>query len=336
MRSQNKLSTRGALKRAKEILGEEHRALQLTAENLDARFIRAVEIISRSKGKVVVTGVGKSGLVAQKIAATLNSTGTTAVFMHGADSVHGDLGVLETRDAVLALSYSGTTLEILAALPAIRRIGARIVAMVGDLKSPLAKGADAVLPIVIDREAGALNLAPTSSTVAMMALGDALALVLSEMKGFRAEDFALYHPGGALGRRLLLRARDLMHGGPNHPMALPTTPLTEIVEILTRAPLGAVNIVKDRRGGRLVGIITDGDVRRAMRQREKFFSMLARDAMTALPITVEADMPASRALELMENRKSQISVLPVVDRSGRALGLLRVHDLLQAAPQKKS
>ncbi|MBI3736508.1 SIS domain-containing protein, partial [Candidatus Sumerlaeota bacterium] len=190
------------VKRAREILTEERRALDLTLAALDSRFAAAARMILGARGKVVVTGVGKSGLVGQKIAATLSSTGTTAVFMHGGDGIHGDLGVLKSEDVVLALSFSGSTIEILSNLPTIKKIGAKLVAMVGELDSPLAKAADVILPVVIRREACSMNLAPTSSTVAMMALGDALAVTLSELRGFRPEDFALYHPGGALGRKL--------------------------------------------------------------------------------------------------------------------------------------
>jgi arabinose-5-phosphate isomerase len=317
------------LNRAREIIDDERQALDLTMRAIDQRFVRAVELLERCKGKVVLTGMGKSGLVAQKIAATLSSTGTTAVFMHAAEGVHGDLGVINRRDLVVALSYSGTTLEILSLLPTIERVGAKVIAMVGDLKSPLAERADAVLPVVIHREAGWLNLAPTSSTAAMMALGDALALVLSEKRGFRPEDFALFHPGGNLGRRLLLRVRDLMHSGEDNPLALPTTPMAEITDILTRTRLGGVSVVKDRRSRVLAGIITDGDIRSALSRREEFFNLLARDVMTPNPVSIHADLLAADALNLMENRKSQISVLPVVDDRNRVVGLVRVHDLLQ-------
>lgn len=317
------------LHRAREIIDDERQALELTTRALDQRFVQAVQLLEKCKGKIVLTGMGKSGLVAQKITATLSSTGTTAVYMHAGDGVHGDLGVIDRRDVVIALSYSGTTVEILSLLPTIERVGARTIAMVGDLNSPLARAAHAVLPVVIHREAGWLNLAPTSSTAAMMALGDALALVLCEKRGFRPEDFALYHPGGNLGRRLLLRVRDLMHSGDENPLALPTTPMAEITDLLTRTRMGGVSVVKDRRSRILVGIITDGDVRSALSKREGFFKLLARDVMTANPVSIRADLLAANALELMENRKTQISVLPVVDDRNRVEGLVRVHDLLQ-------
>lgn len=317
------------LERARHILDEERQALALTLKSVDERFADAIELIARCRGKVVVTGVGKSGLVAQKITATMNSTGTTAAFMHGGDGVHGDLGIVGKQDVVLALSYSGKTVELLANIPTIQRIGAKIVAMVGDEKSQLAQAAHVVLPIRIHREAGWMNLAPTSSTIAMMAMGDALALVLCEYHGFRSEDFALFHPGGALGRRLLLKVADLMHGGEENPMALESAPAAEITDVLTRTRMGGVNIVDNRRSRRLLGIITDGDVRKALGRREEFFTLKARDIMTRDPVRVRLDMRAYDALQLMENRKMQISVLPVVDADNRVHGIVRVHDLLQ-------
>lgn len=316
------------IRRARQILDDEREAIELTHAAVGQSFVRAAEMIAQTRGKVVVTGVGKSGLIGQKIAATLSSTGTTAVFMHGGDGIHGDLGVLDRRDVVLALSFSGSTIEVLSNLPAIKRIGAKIIAMVGDLESPLAREADAVLEVVIQREACSMNLAPTSSTAAMLALGDALALILSEMREFRPHDFALYHPGGALGRKLLMTVRDLMHPIDDLTTAKPTTPITELVEILTRTPLGAVNIVKDAKTQKLSGVVTDGDIRRALLRREEFFELLARDVMTPSPTTVQADSLASEALNLMENRPSQISVLPVIDKKRRCVGMVRVHDLV--------
>lgn len=319
--------------KARAVFDEEIEALRLTRAAIGEDFARAAKLIFGARGKVVVSGVGKSGLVGQKIAATLSSTGTTAVFMHAAEGIHGDLGMISKHDVVLALSFSGSTIEILSNLPTIKRIGAKIIAMVGDPASPLAKAADVVLPVAIRREACPMNLAPSSSTAAMMALGDALALVLTDMRRFRPEDFALYHPGGALGRRLLLKVSNLMHPMKELPLAIPATPLAEIVDMLTRSSLGAINIVRSARDRRLAGIITDGDIRRALNRREEFFSLRARDIMTPRPITVRGEMSAAEALELMENRKSQISVLPVVDAKGRALGLVRVHDLLQIGPR---
>lgn len=323
------MNSRSILKRAREIIDDERQALELTMRAIDGEFVKAVSLLERCRGKVVLTGMGKSGLVAQKITATLSSTGTTAVFMHAGDGVHGDLGVVRKDDVVIALSHSGTTIEILSLMPTIQRVGAPVIAMVGDPNSPLSKQARVALRVNIHREAGWLNLAPTSSTAAMMALGDALALVLCEKRGFRPEDFALFHPGGNLGRRLLLHVRDLMHSGDENPLALPTTPMAEITDMLTRTRMGGVSIVKDHKSRKLAGIITDGDVRSALSKREAFFKLLARDIMTPDPVSIQADLLAADALQLMENRKTQISVLPVVDAKDRVQGLVRVHDLLQ-------
>jgi len=283
---------------------------------------------------VIVTGVGKSGLIAQKIAATMTSTGTVATFMHAADAAHGDLGMVGSDDVVLAISYSGTSDEILALLPSIRAIGAQIIAMVGDPNSDLARAADCVLDIRVPAEAGPLNLAPTSSTLVALALGDALATAIARAMNFQEEQFALFHPGGAVGRRLLLRVRDIMHTGEANPIVEPDATIEEIVNELTKKRLGGVSVVHDRETMRLTGIITEGDLRRALAQRDKFFSFRARDIMTTDPVTIHQDERAQRALELMEGvasqepRRRQIYVLSVVDDAGRAVGFLRLHDLM--------
>jgi arabinose-5-phosphate isomerase len=291
-------------------------------------------MIIDSPGKVIVTGVGKSGLIAQKIAATMTSTGTVATFMHAADAAHGDLGMVGSDDVVLAISYSGTSDEILALLPSIRAIGAQIIAMVGDPNSDLARAADCVLDIRVPAEAGPLNLAPTSSTLVALALGDALATAIARAMNFQEEQFALFHPGGAVGRRLLLRVRDIMHTGEANPIVEPDATIEEIVNELTKKRLGGVSVVHDRETMRLTGIITEGDLRRALAQRDKFFSFRARDIMTTDPVTIHQDERAQRALELMEGvasqepRRRQIYVLSVVDDAGRAVGFLRLHDLM--------
>jgi arabinose-5-phosphate isomerase len=319
---------------ARRFLAREIEALAFMAKNVDANFMRACRMILDSPGKVVLTGVGKSGLIAQKIAATMTSTGTLAAYMHAADAAHGDLGMVSADDVVIAISYSGTTDEILALLPSIRTIGAQIIAMVGDPQSDLARAADCVLDIRVPSEAGPLNLAPTSSTLVALALGDALATALAKATNFEEDQFALFHPGGAVGRRLLLRVRDIMHTGDANPMVEPDATIEEIVNELTKKRLGGVNVVENRQTLRLVGIITEGDLRRALAQREKFFSFRARDIMTADPVTIHQDERAQRALELMEDagaeepRRRQIYVLSVVDDDRRAVGFLRLHDLM--------
>jgi arabinose-5-phosphate isomerase len=319
---------------AREFMTREIEALALAANQIDRRFAQACRMIIDSAGKVVVTGVGKSGLIAQKIAATMSSTGTVATFMHAADAAHGDLGMVGSDDVVLAISYSGTSDEILALLPSIRAIGAQIIAMVGDPNSDLARAADCVLDIRVPAEAGPLNLAPTSSTLVALALGDALATAIARAMNFQEEQFALFHPGGAVGRRLLLRVRDIMHTGDANPIVEPDATIEEIVHELTKKRLGGVSVVHDRDTMRLAGIITEGDLRRALAQRDKFFSFRARDIMTTDPVTIHQDERAQRALELMEGvasqepRRRQIYVLSVVDDAGRAVGFLRLHDLM--------
>ena len=319
---------------AREFMTREIEALALAANQIDRRFAQACRMSIDSPGKVIVTGVGKSGLIAQKIAATMTSTGTVATFMHAADAAHGDLGMVGSDDVVLAISYSGTSDEILALLPSIRAIGAQIIAMVGDPNSDLARAADCVLDIRVPAEAGPLNLAPTSSTLVALALGDALATAIARAMNFQEEQFALFHPGGAVGRRLLLRVRDIMHTGEANPIVEPDATIEEIVNELTKKRLGGVSVVHDRETMRLTGIITEGDLRRALAQRDKFFSFRARDIMTTDPVTIHQDERAQRALELMEGvasqepRRRQIYVLSVVDDAGRAVGFLRLHDLM--------
>ncbi len=321
---------------AKQFLAREVEALQFAAGQIDERFARACRMIRESPGKVVVTGVGKSGLIAQKIAATMSSTGTVAIFMHAADASHGDLGMVSSDDVVIAISYSGTTDEILAILPSLRTIGAQLIAMVGDPQSDLARAADCVLDIRVPGEAGPLNLAPTSSMLVALAIGDALATALAKANNFEEDQYALFHPGGAIGRRLLLRVRDIMHTGEANPIVEPDATIEEIVNELTTKRLGGVNVVENRQSLRLVGIITEGDLRRALRQREKFFSFCARDIMTPDPVVIHQDERAQRALELMEDggpddpRRRQIYVLSVVDDARRAVGFLRLHDLMRA------
>jgi len=320
---------------ARKFLAREIEALGLAAKQIDESFTRACRMILDSPGKVVVTGVGKSGLIAQKIAATMTSTGTVATFMHAADAAHGDLGMVNSDDVVVAISYSGTTDEILAILPSIRAIGAQIIAMVGDPQSDLARAADCVLDIRVPAEAGPLNLAPTCSTLVALAVGDALATALAKATNFQEEQFALFHPGGAVGRRLLLRVRDIMHTGEANPIVEPDSTIEEIVGELTKKRLGGVNVVENRQSLKLAGIITEGDLRRALAQREKFFSFRARDIMTRDPVTIHQDERAQRALELMEDagtdepRRRQIYVLSVVDDDRRAVGFLRLHDLMR-------
>lgn len=278
-------------------------------------------------GKVVVIGVGKSGKIASKIAATLSSTGTEAHFIHPTEALHGDLGVVGSKDVVLALSYTGNTEELLTLLPYFERRGTPVIALTGNLNSKLSQKSQVSLDCSVSEEACAHNLAPTSSTTLTLAIGDAIAVSLMRARKFTAEDFAVNHPGGSLGRRLQLQVKDLMHAVPKAPVVTEASTMDEVLNLSTDRKLGAVLVC---RGTQLIGLITDGDIRRALSMKEKFFSLHARDIMTQKPTTAQEDQLAFDALRLMEERESQISVLPVVNSNGDALGLLRIHDLVQS------
>lgn len=294
---------------------------------------RAVQLLLGCRGKVIVTGAGKSGIVAKKIAATFSCTGTLALFLHPADAIHGDLGLLAAGDVALLLSNSGESEEVLALVPHLKQRGVHRIALVGNLRSTLARNADVVLDVGVEREACPLNLAPTTSTAVALAMGDGLAMAVMNRRGFTIEDFARNHPGGRIGKRLTLRVCDLMHAGADNPTVPPAAPWDQVIDVLCKHSLGAVNVVDV--GGRLLGLITDGDVRRAVGRHADTLAtlaaMTAADMMTASPITVGPEVLAHDALRLMENRPSQISVLPVAeDDTGRCLGLLRLHDIVRS------
>jgi arabinose-5-phosphate isomerase len=310
-----------------ELLRIEAQAIERAAVNLDQTAVaRALEILKTCDGKVVLLGVGKSGVIAQKIAATMTSTGTIAVFVHPSDALHGSLGVIADGDVVIALSNSGETDEIVNLLPAIRQRKISLMAIVGNMNSTLARRADVALDASVDQEACPLNLAPTTSTTVALALGDALAMTLMEEKGWTAEDFASNHPAGALGKRLTLRVADLMHESPN--ISANATWL-EVVSAIGKYGLGAVNVVDGE--GALEGIVTDGDLRRAIEKTspENLAGLTAEAMMTAHPIVAAPEMLAYDALKLMEDRPSQIAVLPVVE-NGKCAGLLRLHDIVRS------
>lgn len=311
-----------------DLLKLEADAIARAANRLDVASIeKAVSILENCRGKVVVTGTGKSGVIAQKIAQTLASTGTVAIFVHPSDAIHGGLGVITAGDVILALSNSGETDELLAMLPAIRSRETQLVAIVGNLDSTLARQADAVLEASVDREACPLNLAPTTSTTVALAIGDALAMTIMESRGITETDFAVNHPAGRLGKRLTLRVSDLMHSSPN---VEPGTGWLEVVRSISQHALGAVNVVDP--DGTLVGIVTDGDLRRTIERlgESGLAGLTAASMMTADPITTTAGTLAYDALQLMENRSSQISVLPIVDDSGACIGLIRLHDIVRS------
>ncbi len=320
------LDDSGILDEGRNALRIEAEAVSALASRLDDSFVKAVRLIDSASGKVIFTGIGKSGLVASKLAATFSSVGVPAAFLHPTEGAHGDLGILSSRDVVVALSKSGETSELLQILPIIRRIGASLVAVVGNTDSTLARKADVVLDCSVRREACPFDLAPTASTTAALALGDAIAVALMRLRRFTPEQFAVYHPAGSLGRRLLLSVRDLMHSGPRNPVLPPYASAADVIDKLSETRLGAVNVVDS--DGRLLGIITDGDVRRKIRLGEKFFRLTAADMMTPDPVTVSPDASADEAYRKMEYRESQIAVLPVVDERGRAIGVVRLHDVV--------
>jgi arabinose-5-phosphate isomerase len=314
------------LRRARDVLEIEARGILTLVERLDEVFVRAVEILSGCKGKVVVTGLGKSGLICRKIAATFASTGTPSFFLHAADGVHGDAGMIMKGDVVVAVSNSGETDELLQLLPILKRFGNKLITLTGNPHSALARAADVVLNVAVKEEACPLGLSPTASTTAALAMGDALAVSLLERKGFREEDFALRHPGGILGRKLLLKVEDLMHRGPDLPIVGEGTAMKETLLEITAKRLGVTGVVNGQR--ELVGIITDGDLRRGLETRGDIFHLKAKDLMTLKPKTIAADALAASAVALME--RHSITSLFIVDLQAKPQGIVHLHDLLKA------
>jgi arabinose-5-phosphate isomerase len=312
-----------SLDTAKRVLRIEAAAISDLIARLDARFEQAVDLLLACKGRVVVTGMGKSGLVGRKIAATLASTGTPAFFLHPADALHGDLGMLTRQDAVLAISYGGETQEILALLETIDRLSVPLIALTGNAASTLAARSKVALDIRVAEEACSLNLAPTASTAAAMALGDALAITLLDRRGFRQDDFAALHPSGRLGMKLL-RAENLMHSGAALPSVGVAAKLPDVIYEMSRKGLGMTTVLDA--DGRLAGILTDGDLRRLMQQRgAEAFHAVAGESMTREPATIAPAELASQAFRIMEER--HITSLVVVDAARRPLGVLHLHDL---------
>ena len=309
---------------AARVLHTEAVAVEGLIGRLDTRFERAVGLLARCRGRVIVTGMGKSGLICRKIAATLASTGTPAFFLHPADALHGDLGVVTADDVVLALSHGGETPEVVRLSEVVKRLGATLVAMTGTPHSTLAQVADVHLDCGIDEEACPLNLAPTASTTAALALGDALAMVLATEKGFGADDFAHRHPGGSLGKKLM-RVAQLMHAGDQLPRVDEGALLRDVIYEMSRKGLGMTCVVDA--DGRLAGIVTDGDLRRLMMREGDVTARTAREIMTAHPVTITGDLLAAQALQVMEARR--ITSVPVLDAAHRPTGVLHLHDLWQ-------
>jgi arabinose-5-phosphate isomerase len=313
------------LAEARNVMLAEANALIETSKNLGSSFLDAHRLIAACKSKVIVSGIGKSALVAQKLAATYCSLRIPACFMHAADGPHGDLGVVLPGDVVMFLSLSGENYELIANLSVIKSIGAKSICITGNEKSSLAEACDVCLAVQIQGEAGELAVAPTSSTTAMMGLGDALGLAVAKHRGLTREEFAFFHPGGSLGKRLLTRVRDLAHGGAT---VVPSNSLFDVVSELSRSHLGAVAVVDEQDSRRLLGLITEGDFRRAVQSNpEKFGSMQASAIMTSRPLTIDGDALAVDALRKMETEVRELSILPVLSNN-EFVGVLRIHDLL--------
>jgi arabinose-5-phosphate isomerase len=308
---------------ARKVLQTEAAAILALVSRIDERFDRAVEMLHKCRGRVITTGIGKSGIICQKIAATLSSTGTAAFFLHPAEAIHGDLGVVQADDVVIALSYSGETGEILKLLETIRRLGARLIAITGESKSTLAEAADVALDCKVNEEACPLNLVPTASTTAALAIGDALAMTLLVAKGFKQEDFADLHPGGKLGKKLM-RVESLMHGGKNCPIVRSDTRMRDVIYEMSKKGLGMTCVVDGH--DQLLGIITDGDLRRHMDRAPQILELTAVDVMTRNPVAISPKTLAVEALNILEQRK--ITAIVVVDGDPhRVAGVVHLHDL---------
>lgn len=314
------------LERARRVLKVEAEAVAALIPRLGEEFVRAVEILYECQGRVVLTGMGKSGFIAKKIAATLTSTGTPALYLHPAEGVHGDLGMIVRGDVVVAVSNSGSTAEIMEIVPFLKRFGVKVISLVGNVQSVLAKESDVTLDVTVGEEACPLNLAPTASTTAALAMGDALAVALLEKRGFKTEDFASLHPGGRLGRRLILRVRDLMHVGSELPVVSGETLMRDAILEISTKRFGMTMVVDGM--GRLIGIITDGDLRRGLEKHSNLLERQAEECMTRSPKVIDRDELAARAVQVMEQYK--ITSLVIIDPSGRPDGVIHLHDILQA------
>jgi arabinose-5-phosphate isomerase len=307
---------------ARNVLRTEAAAILALVDRIDGDFERAVQMLFDCRGRVIVTGMGKSGLICRKISATLSSTGTSAWFLHPAEAIHGDLGAIREDDVVIALSHSGETEELVRLLESIRRTGARLIAMTGDPGSTLARAADVTLDCSVSEEACPMNLVPTASTTAALAMGDALAMTLLVRKGFRAEDFASLHPGGKLGRRLM-RVEHVMHSGEAAPVVRVSTRMPEVFHVMSSKRLGMTCVVNQ--DGSLAGVFTDGDLRRLMTRASNVLELSAGEAMTRNPITIQRELLAVEALKVMETHK--ITSVVVVDAAGAVDGVVHLHDL---------
>jgi arabinose-5-phosphate isomerase len=310
------------------VLEIEIEGLQSVRANLNNNFAKAVEVIASSNGHLYVTGVGKSGIIGTKIAATLRSTGTPATFLHPSEALHGDVGMVGKNDIILALGKSGETSELISLLRVLKKSGTTIIAITSNSESSMAALSDVILDLKIVREACPLNLAPTASTTAALAVGDAIAVTLMKMKGLSEQDFARLHPGGQLGRRLLLTVEDVMRKGPDNPVIPVNQTIKEMLARITSFRVGAISVINDR--NELVGLVTDYDIRKALESEQNIFSLRISDMMNPHPAVIAADEKAVRALEIMRDRNKPTAVLPVIDADRRAIGMVHLHDLISA------
>lgn len=327
----NKLTEERIISKGKQVIEIESTAISNLLNSINGKFVEVVRIIKECKGRVVLTGMGKSGLIARKIVATLNSTGTAAIYLHPTDALHGDLGMVRGDDVVILLSKSGSTEELINLLPLFKRLKVPLISITADSKSKLSRDSDISLVMNIKEEACPFDLAPTSSTTAMLVLGDAIAVCLLEMRGFTAEDFALLHPGGSLGKRLSLRINEIMYKGDQIPLVHQSTSLKDTIIEITSKRLGVTGVIDEN--GVLTGIITDGDLRRLLEKTLDIKELTALDIMSSNPKTISADVLASFALSQMEKHK--ITSLMVTDEKKKPIGILHLHDLVNLGLQRR-
>ena len=316
------------LKEMARVIDVEIEALQSVRDNLGSRFEAAVRLIAAAKGQVVVTGIGKSGIIANKVAATLRSTGTQAIFLQASEALHGDIGVVGNQDVMVAFGKSGESNELNDLLRFVKKSGAKVISITSSPSSAMAKLSDIVLDLKVPREACPLNLAPTASTTAALAVGDAIAVTLMKIKKIGRADFARHHPGGQLGRRLLLTVGDVMRKDDANPIISADRPVEEMIVQVTAFLVGAISVVSRR--GELLGLVTDYDIRKALSSKKDITSMKITDIMNASPTVVFSDQMAVEALELMQSRKKPITVLPVIDRKRKVVGMVHIHNLIAA------
>ncbi len=314
------------LKRAKQVIEIEVKAIKALVKSIDANFQSAVDLIAKCRGRVVVSGMGKTGIIGRKIAATLSSTGTPSMWLHSAEAVHGDLGQVTRNDVMLIISQSGETEETTRLLPLVKKLGVKIIAITGNVKSSLAKHSDVVLSVKVDQEGCPLGLAPMASTTATLVMGDALAACLIDRRGFRKEDFAFYHPGGSLGRRLLLKVEDIMRKGNHFAKVSEDMKVKDVLFAITKSRCGSACVVN--KSGKVEGIFTDGDLRRHLKEGASILTQKVKDVMTKKPTTIRQDKLAAEAFDVLKEKR--IDELPVVDVKGKLVGLLDVQDLLKA------